>query len=248
MKTDDNISIKPLPIQYSLGIFAFWSVAIYLAVENFIPYFSNNFKTPLIVAWFLSSGIFIFIPIFFFSFWGLKKEGNKLNLRTILLRMRLKRLHKEDIILISAAIVFNFIMIGLIPIVYNFLSDLTGLFYHISLSPPFMKYEGLTPENYWILLVWIPFFFFNIVGEELYWHGYILPAQELVHGKMTWYINGLFWLMFHYFMGLEMILVLIPLIFSISYLVQKKKNLWYGIIIHGVVNGSGFLLISFGVV
>jgi membrane protease YdiL (CAAX protease family) len=32
--------------------------------------------------------------------------------------------------------------------------------------------------------------FFNIVGEELWWRGYIQPRQELAHGKLAWLVNG----------------------------------------------------------
>ena len=32
---------------------------------------------------------------------------------------------------------------------------------------------------------------FNIFGEELWWRGYILPRQELSHGRFTWVVHGL---------------------------------------------------------
>ncbi|MFP4323970.1 MAG: type II CAAX prenyl endopeptidase Rce1 family protein [Anaerolineales bacterium] len=43
--------------------------------------------------------------------------------------------------------------------------------------------------------------FGNIIGEELWWRGYILPIQERAFGKWAWLINGLLWIVvFHAFL------------------------------------------------
>ena len=39
--------------------------------------------------------------------------------------------------------------------------------------------------------------FLDIVAEGLWWRGYLLPRQELVHGSLTWVVQGLLWTLFH---------------------------------------------------
>ena len=52
-----------------------------------------------------------------------------------------------------------------------------------------------------VMTVWmhVVVLFFNIVGEELWWRGYIQPRQELTHGKLAWLVNGTLWACFHMF-------------------------------------------------
>jgi membrane protease YdiL (CAAX protease family) len=52
------------------------------------------------------------------------------------------------------------------------------------------------------LALWLPFFFFfNIVGEELWWRGFILPRQEPVFGRRTWVLQGVLHGFFHFSFG-----------------------------------------------
>ena len=46
---------------------------------------------------------------------------------------------------------------------------------------------------------------FNIVGEELWWRGYIFPRQEKQHGRFTWVLHGLLWTLFHAFKWWDLI-------------------------------------------
>lgn len=243
-----NYKIKPLHPESALSFAAFWTVALYLITHNLIPYIVSSWNLRPVIAWFLSAGLLIFVPLFFLSFSAILKEGNKFDLKTISQRFRIRKLNKKDWQILTFAAIFNFPALFLIQIFYNGLSELTGLFPALSTSPSFMTFEPLKTGEYWILLLWFPFFFFNIIGEELYWHGYFLPAQQLVHGKITWIINGSIWMMFHLSFGIGMMIMLIPLIYSISYLVQKRENLMFGIILHGLINGSGFLLLAWGVI
>jgi membrane protease YdiL (CAAX protease family) len=93
-----------------------------------------------------------------------------------------------------------------------------------------------------ILLLFVVMYFFNIVGEEFWWRGYILPRQELAFGRFTWLIHGFSWAIFHLFKWWE-ILTLLPVCLLIAYVSQKRQNNWAGFIAHALVNGTGVLLI-----
>lgn len=65
---------------------------------------------------------------------------------------------------------------------------------------------------------------------------------------LFWFIQGIGWSLFHITFGWQLLLTLIPLIFILSWTVQKTKNSWVGVIIHGGLNGPTFLAISFGLI
>jgi membrane protease YdiL (CAAX protease family) len=116
------------------------------------------------------------------------------------------------------------------------------------MHPSFMTFEPLSDGRYWILFAWLPFWVFNIMGEEILWRGVLLPRQEIVFGKSTWIFHGFFWMIFHIAFGLHLVLSLIPIFFIQSYIVQKRKNSWIGVLIHAGLNGPGFIAVAFGLI
>ena len=88
--------------------------------------------------------------------------------------------------------------------------------------------------------------FLNIVGEEFWWRGYILPRQELVHGRWTWVVHGLLWALFHLPFWWN-VPVLLPSTLSLSFVVSKLKKATPGIIAHAAMNGLGSVTILLGV-
>ncbi len=86
--------------------------------------------------------------------------------------------------------------------------------------------------------------FFNIVGEELWWRGFILPRQELTHGTATWFIHGALWACFHMFKwwAVPFMLITCPII---PFVAQKTKNTWPGMINHLIINGASALMAAF---
>lgn len=87
-----------------------------------------------------------------------------------------------------------------------------------------------------LLVLFLILYFFNIIGEELWWRGIILPRQELVFGRFTWLVHGLMWACFHIFKYWD-ILTLVPVCLSIAWISQKRQNNWAGLIAHAIVNG-----------
>jgi len=87
---------------------------------------------------------------------------------------------------------------------------------------------------------------FNVLGEELWWRGYILPRQELVHGKWTWLVHGILWTFFHLPFWWNL-LAMLPSTLSLPYVASRLKNTTPGIIAHFTMNGLGFVMILLGV-
>ena len=96
---------------------------------------------------------------------------------------------------------------------------------------------------WWLIGFWAAWLLVNIVCEEVLWRGYALPLQEQYFGKYAWLINGLSWnILFHFFMRWN-VLALLPISLMIPYLVQKYRNIWIGIIIHGTGNFLFFVIL-----
>ena len=83
--------------------------------------------------------------------------------------------------------------------------------------------------------------FMNIISEELWWRGYVLPRQEKQHGRYTWAIHGVLWAFFHSFKWWAVPFMLITT-WIIPLIAQRTENTTPGIINHLVINGLGILL------
>ena len=216
------------------------AILMLLQTKYLIPYLSRITGQETILFWFIVAGLGIFTPLIILGVVILKKEGFRINNITITSRLRFRKLTKSDILwtlsgFIAIAVLSGFVM--------KIISFFIGQFDH---SPSFMTFEPLTKGRYWLLLVWLPYWVLNILGEEFIWRGVMLPRQELVFGKYTWVIHGFGWGLFHVAFGWKLMITLIPIIFIQSFVVQKTKNTWTGVLLHAGINGPSFIAISLG--
>jgi membrane protease YdiL (CAAX protease family) len=112
--------------------------------------------------------------------------------------------------------------------------------------PVFMQIEALKPTQFYLLALWMPFFALNIIGEELWWRGFIQTRQEPVFGPATWVLQGLLHLAFHASFGPGIMFVLLPVVFVIPWAVQRTGNTSVGMFLHAAINGPAFLAVALG--
>lgn len=112
--------------------------------------------------------------------------------------------------------------------------------------PVFMQIEALKPAQFYLLALWVPFFALNIIGEELWWRGFIQTRQEPVFGAGTWILQGLLHLAFHASFGPGVMFVLLPVVFVIPWAVQRTGNTSVGMFVHAAINGPAFLAVTLG--
>jgi len=224
----------------SFSIYTLAALLMFCMSKYLIPFLSDKTGQETILFWFIVAGLGVFLPLIITAIRILKFEGYNISLSTWINRLRFVRLTKRDLTwtiggLLLVAILSSSLMKGLELII--------GKFDH---SPSFMSFEPLTKGRYWLLIVWLPYWILNILGEEILWRGVLLPRQEIVFGRYTWLIHGCGWGLFHVAFGWQLMIVLIPLIFIQSFVVQKTKNSWTGVIMHGIINGPSFIAIAFG--
>ena len=239
-----DTKLKPINFINSFLLFALPSVIFILITYLLIPYL-NNIGLHHALSWFIG-GMLIFIPLFLLTVYLSKKDGY-ITRQEVFKRLRLKRLTRRDwnYVIVSSLIILA--CTGLIMGFSKFLNSKYGI-PEIETTPPFMKFEALQGNERFLLLVWLVMFFFNMYGEELLWRGYMLPRQELKFKNAAWVINSIFWLMFHICFGIHLMILLIPVLIILPYTVQKTQNTNVGILIHAILNGPMFILVSLGII
>jgi membrane protease YdiL (CAAX protease family) len=106
----------------------------------------------------------------------------------------------------------------------------------LGFTPPDIS-SGVT--NALLLVAILPF---NVLGEELWWRGIILPRQELAFGKAAWVTNGLLWATFHAFKWWAVPAMMITCL-VVPFIAQRTRSTWPGIVLHFVLNASGAILL-----
>jgi len=226
----------------SFLVFASGTLLLFAGTKYLIPYLHLITGWETIIFWFLVAGIGVFTPLLLISFFMLKNEKVFAQPGWWQNRLRFKKMSKSDWLWAIGGI----LVIGAASALIMKITELvSGPF---DSQPPFMAFDPLGPGRYYILLLWLPYWLLNIFGEEILWRGVLLPRMELAHGKFTWLIHGTFWGMFHLPFGWGLLLTLLPILYIQSYIVQKRKNTWIGVIIHAVINGPSFIAISFGLI
>ena len=231
----------------SLLLFGIPAVVFYVIARVLIPYFNRAHTIHPVLTWFMFGGLFLFIPLFVLAIMLFRKDGYNFDMMTLAARFRLARLTKTDWLWFVGAVIAILLLNGIIMAVWQLLSARFGIS-PINTSAPFLHFDPLRGSARLLLLIWVPFIFFNIFGEELLWRGYILPRQEAYFGKFAWLVNAVLWLIFHSCFGFDLLILLLPVLLIIPYVVQRRKNTWIGIMIHAVVNGPSFVVISLGLI
>ncbi len=237
--------IKPIGFWQSVIFFCLPTIVFIIITHGLIPWLNNLWHFHPALSWFLG-GLFIFIPLFLAALYLAFRDG--FNTKEILMqRLRLKKVSKKDWQYITGASTVIFISVGLIMVTSQMAHTHFG-WPLIDTNPSFMEFEPFKGNQRFLLLVWLVMFFFNMYGEELLWRGYILTGQELRFRNRAWLLNAFLWIVFHIPFGPGLMILLLPIMFILPWAVQKTCNTNVGILIHTILNGPMFILVSLGII
>ena len=125
------------------------------------------------------------------------------------------------------------------PILYDPTQDLTR-------SAAWEQFVGGRLVGQWRLVVlYFILWIFNVVGEELWWRGIILPHQETRHRGAAWLVHGGLWWTFHLFKWWDMLLIL-PICLALPWVAQRTKSMWPGLIAHAIANATPLIFLILG--
>lgn len=252
-----DLALKPLTFWPSLLYFGlpallfvagFWGLMPWLIGLGMLPYYAYVLGVGSPLAVLLAASLL----------W-LKLEGRAVNLESAKARFRLRPmggkawLWSVGALLLGSVLGFGgmshvsrrLIAQGIIPIpatIPDFMSP-------TSLTDPMVAYDaavGGVRGNWLPFVAMLAVFVFNILGEELWWRGVVLPRQELAFGKWTWVLHGVLWAFFHIFKWWD-VLNLLPITLALAWVCYKFKSITPGILIHGVTNGIALIPLLLGV-
>lgn len=224
----------------SLALFVGAGTILLLGTQFVIPAVGDALDVELVVAWFLVAGGLVFLPLLGVGYVLLRQESRPLQRGTWAGRLRFRKMDRLDWFWTGGAVA---LIIGMTAVIQLGLQAWHG---DVDLHPPFLAFDPLSPGRYWILAAWIPFWIVNIMSEEVVWRGVLLPRQELALGRHAWVANAVGWTVFHVAFGWQLIAILLPILFILPYVVQRRGNSWIGVIVHAGINGPAFVAVSFG--
>lgn len=182
--------IRGIGLLNSFLIFGIASTALILETQFLIPFLSERTGLEPIIFWFIVAGLGIFLPMLVLAYFILRSEGVKIVKNTWEDRLRFKKMNNVDWLWSIGSI----IIIGVLS--FAIIKLLEVLIGKVESHPSFLHFEPLTPDRFWILLIWFPYWVLNIMGEEILWRGVILPETGISVSKKylanPWYILGNF--------------------------------------------------------
>jgi membrane protease YdiL (CAAX protease family) len=223
-------------------LFTVFTAYFFLLLYTLLPFLKSNFSINPALYWFIT-GYFLFIPLFIFAVVMVKIEGNN-GIKQIPPALNIKSFSKSDWQYSIIGLLLVFVLTGIIFGVSAVLNKYFGV-RNLSTTPWFMEMQPFQGSEILLLLIWLPLFFFNIVGEEMLWRGYI---QSRLRGNYSWLLCSLLWMVFHVPFGLDLLIMLVPAIIIIPYVFHKTQNALTGIFIHGMYNGPIFVLVALGTI
>ena len=223
-------------------IFLVSTAYFFLLLFTLLPFLESHYSINPALYWFIT-GYFLFIPLFVYALSMVKFEGNR-GIKQILLALNIKSFKKKDWTYSIIGLLLVFIFTGLIFGSSFLLNKYFGIRL-LTTTPWFMEMKPFQGIEKLFLFIWLPMFFFNIVGEEILWRGYI---QTRLSGKYSWLLCSLLWMIFHLPFGIDLIIMLIPVIVIIPYAFYKTQNTLVGIFIHGIYNGPLFIAVALGLI
>jgi membrane protease YdiL (CAAX protease family) len=214
----------------------FWQSLIFFLVPGLYGLFAQYVLLPSMVRLGISEEnaynmvhLTVFIGLFFATILALRVEGWPLSWTSIKERLRIKRMDSTAWKWTLPFLVFYLVLGFLLNILAQFVYEQLGFW------PPDADIP-LTHIPYLLIV-----FCANVFTEEFWWRGYILPRQELEHGKSAWIVNGILWSLFHLFKWWAVPFMLLKH-WMLPFVVQRTKNTTPAILIHFVSNGLGILL------
>lgn len=243
MKT--QAQLKPIKFSTSLVIFL-GAAGLFLITERvIIPYLHGLGASQLIL--FLTY-ISPFTLFFISALYGYRNEGNPWNWKAFNSRFRYKPIKgKMWIWTILIVAVDTALYLAVYKLAFPLVKKIHDAFPTPEVVTSFMNngetFAGFNVQgNWWLLGLFFVLYFFNVVGEEILWRGYLWPRQELTHGKYTWVVHGLLWTSFHLFAPYNALMVLPGALFM-SYVTQKYQNNTLFLISHATLNGIPLVIL-----
>jgi membrane protease YdiL (CAAX protease family) len=164
---------------------------------------------------------------------GYVLEGNPLTWKAFAARFWLDKFSRRILLWVGGGLIVS----AAVGAATNAAS--AAVFNAMGYTPPDLA--GHVTRIGWVLIMLAA----NIVGEELWWRGYIFPRQEVRFGRWTWLVQGTLWAFFHTFKwwSLPALLIFCQVY---PFITQRTRSIWPAVLIHTILNGIGPVALVIG--
>ena len=250
------IALKPLSWKPSLLIFIITAAGLYSAYYLFATNFTQATGQPFLIGY-LIAWVGAMSLVFCAAVLAYRLEGRPFTKEAITSRFRLDRLSWQDVLWLLALFVVSIGGITALSFTMHILASFPLFAPHPTFPPDLGPdiAQNLTPGvlfgmplqgKWWIAGVYLIGWLLNILGEEFWYRGWMLPRQELAFGKYAWLVNGLMFNFQHTFQPWNL-LAMLPGSLFLSYVVQHRGKTWLSIIWHGTLNIALLVFVVQGV-
>jgi len=216
------------------GVFVGAGALLFAVVQIGVPALRARGLDPF-AAWMILSILCVWIPIIVAGMLVLRSEGAS---SWSVARLRLGRPSRADLAWTAGGVVA--IAIGS--------AAMHALGAALGTDPdPFDRSpQAWSGGRAWMFALWIVYWPFNILGEELTWRAVLLPRMEARLGHHAWLANAALWCAFHVGFGLGNIIVLMPTLLVTPLLAQRRKNTWVAVALHAGLSLPAMMAIAAG--
>lgn len=247
--------MKPMGLALSLLYFGIPAVVLAAGFYLLMPFLIKRGMLPY-YAYSLGLGLPL-LAMLIAAMVAYRLEGNPLEWSALMARFNYRPLSMRDLLIVAGIFAVEMAL-------YLVMTRFTGWLIGQGLLPlPADLPAFVNPQTVWTQETinaatgglrgnW-PLFFFsvlllviNVVGEEFWWRGLVLPRQQLAFAGWTLLVHALLWTLFHGFKYWDL-LNLLPLSLGLTFAVLYLNNSSAGLVMHFISNGVGLLPILLGV-
>lgn len=244
---NEQFQPRPMSLPVAILLFGMSSLIFRLCVYGLMPKLMSSGIVPF---WsFIVSYSLVLVLMAIASVIGFRREGYPMSLHAFAQRFRFHPIQGKEWLWILGLFILGFVLTG--PLIFTaqaiaqiplfsppvFLPSVVN-----PLTPPTAKlteFMGVSLlGNWWVAGIYFIFLTcFNIFCEELWFRGYILPRQEITHGRWTWIIHGVLWTFFHLSVYPWYLIYLLPTALTVTFAAQRFRNTWASYAVHFLGNG-----------
>jgi membrane protease YdiL (CAAX protease family) len=238
-------STRPAGVISSIVLFIVPAAILYWTHYSFVPGFVTSTRTPYLVGYLIGwpSTMALFLVA---ALAGYSLEGHPLQWRCLASRFRLASMTGQDWLWTLGLLVVSLALYFGLGFTSPWLARIP-LFAPHPLVPPDFGPGAMSARvpgalmgmplagRWWVALVFVVGWLLNIFGEEFWFRGYLLPRQELAMGGRAWIANGLMFGFNHIWQPWNLLLI-VPTALVGAYIVQRRRNTWILIVMHGLMN------------
>ena len=248
-----KVSLRPLGAAASAALFGLPAAITFAAFHVLLPWIESlgfDELTSFLAALCVPLALLFAAALITYH----KIEGRPLTRQAFSERMRYPRLRWQDVLWGLAICAGGMLGAGLLGMLVSVLvqNGWMPLPEHLpAIADPRVPFSlemlvrsagGVIRGRWDIGALYLVTFGFNILGEEFWWRGIILPRQELAFGRKTWLVHGLLWSVFHIFKWWD-ILTLVPVCLLVAFSAQRTRSNWGALIGHALMNGASMLVV-----